>query len=158
MNKVIMSLMNNHHIYVLLVIIVLIICSKLVISRTSNEKTIESMSLYNDRLLYIKKLIDISKNDTNILLALLHTNSALAKLKCIKRLYPQKISSDIDLLEHEIEQYYNQIIQDINRMVPNLSIPSSWSIGMNVAYIGPYALSYYQYNPYTLHDSEICNI
>ena len=75
----------------------------------------------------IKKLYNLAKQDRNVLLAVMHTTSALSKLSAIQQLdssrqLAKKLDLDFENLRIEIQKLQQNKLHEINTMFPRLAL------------------------------------
>ena len=93
------------------------------------NKRPENVSLAQFQIIVsdVKKLYNLAKQDSNLLLAVLHTTSALSKLSAIQQLdtsrqLSKKLDVDFENLRMEISKLQQNKLHDINLMCPGLAL------------------------------------
>jgi len=121
-----MDSLSKISIWVMVVISALILLARLIPTRSFQSK----MDFHNyDRIMkQVQNLHTAAKQDTNILMALLHINTALSKLDTIEGLssaqdIARNCKTDFVALKGLIEEYHDRVLRGFEREAPRIALP-----------------------------------
>uniref|UniRef100_A0A6C0BMC3 Transmembrane protein n=1 Tax=viral metagenome TaxID=1070528 RepID=A0A6C0BMC3_9ZZZZ len=119
---------------IMVVLSVLIVLSRVIPSRNMQNK----MDFHNyDRIMKnVQNLHTAAKQDTNILMALLHINTALSKLDTIESLssaqeITRNCKMDFMALKALIEEYHEKVLRGFESEAPRIALPRTQVYDIN---------------------------
>jgi hypothetical protein len=109
------------------IIVVLVILSKFTFRRTCSdfpEERHQNKKQYQKLVDEAKHWHETAKQDSNILMALVHATTALSKLNTLSGLSTVvKASKEIDGLKRKIQAYHNKVIAGFEDAAPEIALP-----------------------------------
>jgi hypothetical protein len=115
-------------------VVVLCIASSSSSSARSNVRSsTEHTLLLEDVLEQIKQWVLASKQDSQILLSLLHINTALSQLSILHQLVGTStfMGTDLDVLKVYISTQQRRVLDKFHEQAPNIALPRTVSIDKN---------------------------
>lgn len=117
---------TKYALIVLAVIILFILLSKVSTWHARKAESVSVAQLQNV-MTDVKRLWNLAKQDRNLLLAVLHTTSALSKLAALQQLdssgkLPKKLDVDFEELRSSIQKLQQEKLHEINTLCPGLAL------------------------------------